>query len=103
MRWRKRIVRMAGRRMTTRKLLIMKEDGDRDEYEPWIAVVLMPPSPASPPPPPPPPSPTLLPTFTKYYKNDPDLRNLLSSDKTINRMMLAAVWKMMMPIKREDQ
>ena len=48
---------MAGRRMTTRKLLIMKEDGDSDEYEPWIAVVLMPPSPASHPlhPPPPPP------------------------------------------------
>ena len=34
-----------------------------------------------------------LPTLTKYYSSDPDLRNLLSSDRIINKMMLAALWK----------
>ena len=29
----------------------------------------------------------------KYYNNDPDLRNLLSSDRIINKTMLAALWK----------
>ena len=32
-------------------------------------------------------------TLTKDYNNDPDLRNLLSSDRIINKMMLAALWK----------
>ena len=40
-----------------------------------------------------PPPPIPLPTFTKYYNNDPNLRNLLSSDRIINKM-LAALWKM---------
>ena len=31
--------------------------------------------------------------FTKYHNNDPNLRNLLSSDRTINIMMLAALRK----------
>ena len=34
-----------------------------------------------------------LPTLTKYHNNDPNLCNLLSSDRTINKMMLAALWK----------
>ena len=42
---------------------------------------------------PPTPSPIPLPTLTKYYNNDPNLRNLLSSDRIINKMMLAALWK----------
>ena len=32
-------------------------------------------------------------THTKDYNNDPNLRNLLSSDRIINKMMLAALWK----------
>ena len=44
----------------------------------------------SPPPPPPPASPPLS---TKYYNNDPNLRNLLSSNRIINKMMLATSWK----------
>ena len=35
----------------------------------------------------------LMPTLTKYYNNDPNLRNLLSSDRIINKTMLAALWK----------
>ena len=37
--------------------------------------------------------PILLPTLTKYHNNDPNLCNLLSSDRTINKMMFAALWK----------
>ena len=31
--------------------------------------------------------------LTKYHNNDPNLRDLLSRDRNINKMMLATLWK----------
>ena len=31
--------------------------------------------------------------LTKYHNNDPNLRNLLSGDRNVNKMMLATLWK----------
>ena len=53
-------------------------------------------------PPPSPLHPILLPTLTKYYNNDPDIRNLLSSDRIMNKMMLAALWKKKNPVQHRQ-
>ena len=72
----------------------------------WTSTEIPPPRPQHPLPcPPPPPHPHShpqipLPILTKYYCNDPNLHNLLSSNTIIDKMMLATLWKKK---KKRDQ